>query len=282
VLTPSASNTPSMPTVAYSWNKTHVDIMVDVNSNEPPNVDMNKSMLTHFAKSLDMKGVGPGIITKLVDAGIDTIPKLLNVQAAQLLKIEGFQKKSAEKVASTIQEVKENVLCIDLMAASNIFGRGFGSRRLKTIIQAYPKILKRSAPSLADLLQIEGIGPETAPVFIEALPKFFKLLDAIGIPCRDGTVAQPGPASPPQPGPASPQAHAPPKPKIDFKNQTVVFTGVRNKDLEKIIEAAGGKVSGSVSKNTTLVITKDIHENNAKLNKARELGIRIVAITDLI
>ena len=280
VLTPSASGKPSMPTVAYHWNKTHVDILIDANSNDEPNVDMNKSMLSHFVKSLDMKGVGPGIVNKMVDAGINTIPKLMNVKAVDLLKIDGFQKKSAEKVANTIAAVKDNVECVDLMSASNIFGRLFGSRRIKTIVKAYPSILKRQAPTLEQLLQIEGIGRETAPMFLENLPKFFKILDAIGIPCRsdEPNVEQPKVNS------ASPKSNVKPetKPKIDFKGQTVVFTGVRNKDLEKTIEAAGGKVSSAVSKNTTLVITKDVNENNAKLNKARDLGIKIISIDGLL
>ena len=273
VLTPSALGKPCMPTCAYHWNKTHVDILIDANSDDAPNVDMNKSMLAHFVKSLDMKGVGPGIVNKMVDAGFNTIPKLMNVSASDLLKIDGFQKKSAEKVANTIAHVKANVECVDLMSASNIFGRLFGSRRIKTIVGAYPSILKRQAPTLQQLLQIEGIGPETAPLFLENLPKFFKLLDAIGIPCRG---AEPDN----EPSSASPKRES--KPKMDFKGQNVVFTGVRNKDLEKIIEAAGGKVSSSVSKNTTLVVTKDVNENNAKLNKARELGIKIIGIDTLL
>ena len=289
VLTPSANNLPSMPQVAYVWNKTHVDIMIETSSSDEPNIDMNKSMLAHFVKSLDMKGVGPGIVNKMVDAGINTIPKLMNVTVDKLMPIEGFQKKSAEKVASTIATCKNNVECVDLMAASNIFGRGFGSRKLKTIIKAYPHILKRQSPSMEELLQIEGIGPETAPLFIKNLPKFFKLLDAIGIPCRgesEEPEAPEAPEAPSTPKNTSPKEKEKPKEKhkeskIDFKNQTVVFTGVRSKDLEKIIEAAGGKVTTSISKNTTLVITKDINENNAKLNKARELHIKIISIASI-
>jgi NAD-dependent DNA ligase len=284
VLTPSASNLPSMPSVAYVWNKTHVDIMIETSSADEPNIDMNKSMLAHFVKSLDMKGVGPGIVNKMVDAGINTIPKLMNVTVDKLMHIEGFQKKSAEKVASTIANCKNTVECVDLMAASNIFGRGFGSRKLKTIIKAYPHILKRQAPSMSELLQIEGIGPETAPLFIKNLPKFFKLLDEIGIPCRGDEPEAPPTPKPQESKSASSKEKEKPKEKeskIDFKNQTVVFTGVRSKDLEKIIEAAGGKVTTSISKNTTLVITKDINENNAKLNKARELKIKIISINSV-
>jgi NAD-dependent DNA ligase len=291
VLTPSAIDAPSMPQVKYHWNKTHVDILIDTKDDDTPNVDMNKSMLAHFVKSLDMKGVGPGIVNKMVDAGINTIPKIMNVTAAQLMPIDGFQKKSAEKVAATIAACRASVDCVDLMAASNIFGRGFGSRKLKAIIKAYPSILKRQTPTLAQLMQIEGIGPETAPLLIKNLPKFFKILDEIGIPCRNNSsdshekedtkprTPEPEPEHKPEPK-QKPKKDIPKN--IDFNKQTVVFTGVRNKDLEKIIEAAGGKVTTSISKNTTLVITKDVNDNNAKLNKARELKIKIISIDSII
>jgi NAD-dependent DNA ligase len=154
-------------------------------------------------------------------------------------------------------------------------------------------------------MQIEGIGPETAPLLIKNLPKFFKMLDEIDIPCRGASSSysperegererEPKPQHDTEPKhdakdkPKKKQPVPPPPPQgqpstnIYFNKQTVVFTGVRNKDLEKIIEAAGGKVTTSISKNTTLVITKDVTENNAKLNKARELNIKIISIASVI
>jgi len=58
---------------------------------------------------------------------------------------------------------------------------------------------------------------------------------------------------------------------------TVVFTGFRNKDWENIITDAGGKITTSISKNTTEVVASDIHEESGKLKKARELGISIMS-----
>ena len=57
----------------------------------------------------------------------------------------------------------------------------------------------------------------------------------------------------------------------------MVFTGFRNKEWEERIENAGGKVSGSVSKNTTLVVASNPDESSGKLDKARALGIPILS-----
>jgi DNA ligase (NAD+) len=66
-----------------------------------------------------------------------------------------------------------------------------------------------------------------------------------------------------------------------FFAQTFVFSGFRNKSWEALIEESGGKVSSSVSKNTNLIIVKDIHENSSKIVKAKELGIPIYSIDEV-
>jgi len=63
-----------------------------------------------------------------------------------------------------------------------------------------------------------------------------------------------------------------------FAGQVIVFTGVRNKEWEAAIVAAGGEVSTTVGKKTTLVVAKDPEENSGKIKKAREMGIRIVGM----
>jgi len=60
-----------------------------------------------------------------------------------------------------------------------------------------------------------------------------------------------------------------------------VFTGVRLPDYEKIITDNGGKVSSSVSKNTTYVVCKDPNSGSSKLEKAKSLGAGILGIDDL-
>ena len=78
------------------------------------------------------------------------------------------------------------------------------------------------------------------------------------------------------------------KKKIDSKSSNkcagmlVVFTGVRNAEIEDIIVKEGGKIGSSISGKTTLVVAKDTSETSSKLNMAREKGIKIMNITDFI
>jgi NAD-dependent DNA ligase len=57
---------------------------------------------------------------------------------------------------------------------------------------------------------------------------------------------------------------------------TIVFSGFRNKDWEKLIESHGGKVTSSISKNTTLLVVSKLDDVSAKVQKARELGVKII------
>ena len=292
VLTPSATGNPDFPTIAYEWNDTHVDIV----ATEGGNLDVVKKTLEHFSKKLEMTGVGPGIIAKIVDAKmsgsaaklsdiLDAIPIFMSVTKEDLLKIPGFQSKSAEKVAASIKSIKDTVSCIDLMSASNIFGRGLGDRKIQSILKAHPEVLSKKIPKVADVTKVDGIGAATAKTFCEGLPKFFSLVDKMGIKCLKQTTeenvpkqdAKAGPSkAPAAPGPGP----APKQPSYDFSGKTIVFTGFRNKEWEKTIEAAGGKVSSSVSKNTAIVVASDPTEDSTKLKKARDAGVKIMSVAD--
>ena len=65
-----------------------------------------------------------------------------------------------------------------------------------------------------------------------------------------------------------------------ISHKSFVFTGFRNKDLEKYIESQGGSVKTSVSKNTDYVLVADANDSSAKVIKARELGVQIVVQND--
>ena len=57
-----------------------------------------------------------------------------------------------------------------------------------------------------------------------------------------------------------------------FENLNFVFSGFRNKEWEQLIELGGGKVSGTVSGNTDVLVVKDKSETSSKIKKAKDLG----------
>ncbi len=255
-LSKSATGKPSFPTVEYVWNDTHVDILLKDKSKSD---DVNIKGMTYFAKTLEMKGVGEGVVERIYKNGIDTIKKMLNVTVEELVKMEGFQKKSAEKVVKEIKDSVAKANCLTFMDASNLFGRTVGGKKLKLIISEFPKILEGYQPTESELSKVDGIGSITAKQFLDGLPDFFDFMDDIGIKCNK---------------PISTTVVVSTKPSL--KDLLVVFTGMRDKELETEIESRGGKIGSSVSKRTTVVVAKDPTDESGKVLTAKELGVKVV------
>lgn len=256
VLSPASAKQPSMPTQPYVWGDTHVDILVASGNNSS---DMMLKQMEHFVSSLDVKHVAAGTLKRLYEAGHDTIPKLLRLKEEDILKIDGFKTASAKRIVEGFQQAKTRASCTDMMVASNVFGRGLGKKKIELIVDALPKVMEGSTPTMEELLKIKGAGEETAKAFAAAVPAFFKFMDEIGVPCK------------PKPKAAKSTSSA------TLANQTFVFTGFRNKEWEEKVVALGGKVATSVSKSTSFVVAEDPTESTSKLNKARDLSVRIIS-----
>jgi DNA ligase (NAD+) len=255
VVSPSASGEPSFPKIKWVWNSTHVDIMLK-------DVDDDSSVvikrLTYFATTLDIKGVGAGVVEKMYTHGITTIKQLLNVSVEDLVKMDGFKQKSATKVVEEIKASLAKATCATYMDASNLFGRSIGTKKLKVILSAIPAITSGYVPTLQELKDIDGIASITAVQFLEGLPEFFKFMKDAGLPCKSDDVKANNSA------------------KKSLVDLSVVFTGIRDKELEAIIEARKGKIATAVTKKTTVVVAKDIKDDSSKIKTARELGIPVV------
>lgn len=256
VISPSALGIPSFPTdVSFKWNDTHIDIMVQGSSSQ---VELRQ--LEHFCSTLDVQYVAAGTLKKLYDHGFDTIPKILRVTEEELLKIDGVKETSAKRIVEGIASIK-SARCEDLMVASNIFGRGLGKKKIALIVSSFPCILDGKAPTTAELESVEGIGPQTASAFIKGLPAFFKFMQEARLQCK-----------PVVPKEANHQSQS-----FNFTKEVIVFTGFRNKEWESLIHANGGKVTTTVSKNTTLLVATNPDDESSKVQKARELGIIIIS-----
>ena len=267
VLTPSSNNKPKMPDIPYIWNDTHVDIMLQ---GEEKNREQDIQAFTHFMKTLSVDGVKEGVIAKLYDSGYDTLQKIIKISQKDLEAIEGFKEKSASKIIDALEGIK-NVSCDKLMTASNVFGRGFGEKKLKLILDEYPYITndKQKALQLTvdDITKIKGMATISAQQFIEKLPKYYEFYETLGIKCTK-TIIQ--------------HTISPSSPKLKiFEDKKIVFTGFRNKDYEKIIEDNGGKVITTISKSTDYLIVKDKNDTSSKIDKANELGIKIFTKEEL-
>lgn len=260
-----------MPDVPYKWNDTKVDIML-LNINDDPTV--KEKNITCFFKGIEVDGLGSGNITRIIETGYDTVPKIIKMLETDLLKVDGFKGKMASKVYIGIQSKLKDASLVTLMAASNIFGRGFSDKRLELILGELPDILisaKSAGQKIAAIVAIKGMAEITATTFVSKIVEFNEFLKECGLEDRLQPILSVG------------------KDCLNGGNQThplnkktVVLTGTRDKAVIDILKLAGAIQGSSVSKNTFLVVAKSADEDTGKAEEARKLGIQILSVDQFI
>jgi NAD-dependent DNA ligase len=250
-----------MPPGEWSWNSTQVDIVVN-NLNSKEILIKN---IYYFFSSLDTKGLGEKNVEKLVEAGLDSVKKILSAKKEDFLKAEGFKEKSSSNLINAIKKAVTNIKLSKLMAAANKVGAGIGEERIKTVLDKYPNLLteykKWSKQEFHDKLkELQNWEDKTATLFVSHFDDFIKfyneIKDFIVVDQQEKKVI-----------------------KNKYSNLTIVISGFRDSSLQKFLEDSGAKLSNSVSKNTDLLIVKDqdtIAEATGKVQKALELGINII------
>lgn len=264
---------PSMPDVPYVWNDTHVDIML---VDKSADATVREKNILGFFKALEVDGVGAGVIKKLMAAGYDSVPAILRMREADFLELEGFKKTLANKIYTNIKSGVESASLPVLMKASNIFGRGFGERKLKPVLAKYPNILldkDSDAKKVEKLVTVDGWSTKSASEFVKHIGAFVAFMKECGLEGRlkaskkamTGTDTGAGAGA----GAEADKSHP-------LFGKKVVMTGFRDKDLIKLIESKGGEMGSSVSKKTFAVLVKDLDEDTGKAEQARQLGVSLM------
>ena len=244
-----------MPSDEYIWNKTHVDVMLQDATGNAVVLEKN---ITGFFKGIGVDGMGPGSVDKLIAAGFDSVPKILRMEKADFLKVEGFQDKTATKLMEGIRDKVAAATLATIMAKSNKLGRGFSTKRAEVILAEYPTVFEEGERNVAKLVAIDGIDTKSAQAFVSHIPKFLKFLEECGL-----------------------------TDKLKFKvavvdeshplfGKTIILTGFRDKDLEEKLKAVGAKLGSSVSKNTFAVLVKDLNETSGKVADAKKHGVTVM------
>ena len=252
-----------MPDVQYKWNDTHVDIVLE---NPEENETVQEKKITLFFKGLEVDGLGPGNVKKIIAAGFDSIPKILAMGEDDFLKVEGFKSKMANKVYNSIQTKIKEANLTKIMGVSNIFGRGFGEKKFDLILNEYPDILTSSSSDeykLDAIKKIKGIEQKTAERFVKNIGQFIDFMHDSKIEEKlkeNETKSNNNP--------------------IDTSNplyeKHIVISGFRNKELSKELKEIGVHESSAVSKNTFLVLVKNEDEETGKVDAARKKNIPIM------
>ena len=255
----SPADKPLMPTIPYEWNETHVDIIL---TDKEENVVVKEKVIELFFSKIDVEGLKIGKVKKLVAAGYDSVPKILKMTPVDYEKIEGFGKKSSLQIANNIKEKVDQSSLIKIMVASN-FARGMGEKKLGPILDAYPNILTGdvSDNEKIKLIQsVKGVAENSAIRFVSNIKDFLDFLEETGLQNKLGKVEE-----------KNAVVHDHP-----LFGKKIIMTGFRDADLENTLIQLGADLTSSVSKNTFVVLVKDLDETTGKAEKARKLGIPLM------
>ena len=268
-----------MPEESYKWNDTHIDIILENVENDPVVREKN---ITGFFKGIGVDGLKSGNVERIISAGYDSVPKIIKMNVDDFLKVEGFKGKLANKIHDSIQTKLKEASLITLMASSNIFGRGISEKKIEPIMEMYPNILIEVASDITvdDLnkkiemvKKVKGIAEKTAELFVSKIALFIGFLKECGLEYKlSGDVKGHGDGDG--------NGHGDGKVEVDVNHplygKTVVFTGFRDDNLEKMIKKIGGKIGSSVSKNTFVVVTKDKDDKTGKVLQAEKVGVTVM------
>ena len=223
-----------------------------------------KQAVLHFAsrRAVEVEGLGDKVVDQLVDAGIvRSLPEIYKLGIAKLNALERMGEKSAQNLLDAIERSKSTTL------PRFLFGLGIrhvGEGTSKALARHFGDIDKLMEASVEQLLEIPDVGP----IASGSIRAFFdqphhrevvEQLRAAGIhwPAIEGIASD---------------AHRP------LLGKTLVITGtlptLSRDEAKDLIEAAGGKVSGSVSKKTNWLVAGE--EAGSKLDKAQALGVTIL------
>ena len=213
--------------------------------------------------------MGIKIVEQLVESKlVKDVADIYSLKKEQLLELEGFAEKKADNLLEAIEASKNRSLS-RLISALGI--RGVGEVMAVELARNFDDLEKLSRSTVDDLLQIEGIGPNIAMAIVDWFSrdmnrKLLSKLRIAGVWPREERVTQ--------------------RARVETKlsDQVFVITGTiegySRDELKEIIQQNGGKVTDSVSKNTSYLLVGD--QPGSKLDKAQKLRVKILNIQEFI
>ncbi len=221
-----------------------------------------KEGLNHFASrdAMNITGLGPAVVEKLFAAQlVEDVAGIYRLSVEDLLTLEGFKEKSAEKLYEAIQASKEN------SAEKLLFGLGIrhvGSKVSQILLQEFHDLDQLATADPERIASIDSLGMVVA----ESLKRYFaqegskRLLQELKEAGVNMTYLGEKVAA-----------------DAALSGMTVVLTGklerLTRSEAKAKLESLGAKVTGSVSKKTDLVVAGS--GAGSKLTKAQELGIQV-------
>lgn len=240
--------TPVVEGTELEWNDNEIELITKTETKE-----QKIKKIIAFFEILGADNVSEGIINQLWEAGYTSIRDILNISKEELLEIDRFGERKADIVYNSLKKSVTDVKLSKLQHATGIF-KGLGSKKLALLEHFEQK------PTIDEVLTIEGFAEKSANVYVDSYDEFYDFVKDLPITIikKQDTIES-----------------------DELSGKIFVFTGVRRKDLNEIIESKGGKVGSSVSSKTTHLVVKEVGSGSSKEKKAMDLGINILNVEEL-
>ena len=258
---------PDMSTTPYAWNETHVDIVLE---NLDANATVKEKNIVGFFSDLDVDGLATGNARRIVAAGFDTIPKILKMTKDDFKTVDGFKNKMIEKVHTSIHEKVNSATIVQLMAASNKFGRGIGIRVLTPLMDANPDFLTKDEIKSEKIAKLNAAGiHKNAEAFYNNIEGYNAFIRECGLDAVKTTKVD---------------SKADVKEQYDKSNplfeKSIVMTKIRNKEIIEHLKNVGATLEDSFRKNTVALVMKDKSDITNKMRDAEKRGIEIFTVEE--
>lgn len=251
VITPAAEA--AMPDEDFGetyWTPNEVDLVL-----VEDHADARVKRLAEFFGGIEVPALRRGNIDRLVEAGFETIESIILASEDQLKAAIGDS--NGSKIYLGIKEKLNPIPLWKLAGSSQMFGRGIGKRKMKKLEDKYGDFRELS---LTQIIDTPGYSRITAELVVEGLKTFAEFLAKIdGYYAIAEKVAPAGDL---------------------YKGVVVVFTGIRDPELEKKIVDQGGVIGSGVNDKTTHLVAKDPTSGSGKLKKAADLGVKVIGIEE--
>jgi len=235
--------------IDYMWNENGVELITLTETD-----DQRFKQTVAFFEILGVENVSEGVIRQLWDAGYNSIKSIIEVTPDKLNELEGFGKRKSLIVFNSIQSKMKDVTLSKLQHATGFF-KSLGSKKLLLLEHFEEK------PTIDQIVEIEGFAETSARSYLDGWDKFYQFVEDLPVTWKRTEKVE--------------------AVSNDLNGKVFVFTGVRRKYLNLIIESRGGKIGSSVSKTTTHLVMKSKGSGSSKEKKAIELGCEILTVEEL-
>ena len=250
------------PDIEFEWDNNGVHLNV-VDASPEIIANMRVKLFSKFFAKMGIKHINKATVTKLYDAGFDTLLKIIGASKKDLLTVAGFKEKSATRIHQNIKNGLQGVKAPDLMGSCGVFGYGIGRKRVIALMTDIPDILTTKKNSLKKrILTVEGFSEIMADKVVENIDSAIQFIDEISKYISfvdDSRVSD------------------------TLVGQKFCFSGLRSAELEQNIEDRGGKTVTSVSKKTSgIIVASKGGTLSGKVSKAESLGVPIYTKDEFI